>query len=212
MMIANWLKWKRHELLFESLAKIKKKINRIALIGYPIDGAKAEDVKDGCKRYGLREISDFFERIPHEKVLKIIAKSKIGILLSKEEGANRGIYECFFSNVPVILTDQNRGVNRDHINSHTGILSSDSRLSDSILYMLRSYKQFNPRKWALENTGHLNSTNKLNEFIKNLALEKGEIWTTDIFQKHNSPHARYAIAEEQRQADKFFKHLERFLR
>ncbi|KKL18083.1 hypothetical protein LCGC14_2479060, partial [marine sediment metagenome] len=212
VMIANWLKWKRHELLFESLAKIKTRINRIALVGYPIDGAMIEDIKAEGKRYGVQEISDYFERIPHEEVLQIVQKSKMGILLSKEEGANRGIYECFFSNVPVILTDQNRGVNRDHINSHTGILAKDTDLSGAILHMLDKYHKYNPREWALKNTGYLNSSKKLNNFIKRIAIENGEVWTQDIFTKHNSPHARYAIMEEQKKADDAFRHLEQFVR
>ena len=212
IMIANWLRWKRHKLLFSAMSRIECHIRRIALIGYAAEGRSLNDIILESKEYGIYRKIDFYEKIPHVRVRKILQKSKVGVMLSKEEGANRGIYECFFSNVPVILTDQNKGVNRDHINAHTGVLANDSKLSDAILYMLENYQRFNPRTWALKNTGYINSTNKLNEFIKNLALENGEVWTQDIFTKHNSPHARYANKEEQKQADVAFGHLEQFLR
>ena len=212
VMIANWLKWKRHGLLFKALLKIRSHVQRVALIGYPIEGRTLRDTKAECKKYGLLDHVDFFDKIPHKDVLEIIKKSKVGILLSKEEGANRGIYECFFSNVPVILTKRNRGVNRDHINRFTGVLADDLELQDVIVEMVNNFKNYNPKKWAFENTGYINSTNKLNQFLKELALEKGEEWTQDIFFKHNSPHARYAKYEEQEKADVAFDHLEQFLR
>ena len=212
VMIANWLKWKRHGLLFKALLKIRSHVQRVALIGYPIEGRTLRDTKAECKKYGLLDHVDFFDKIPHKDVLEIIKKSKVGILLSKEEGANRGIYECFFSNVPVILTKRNRGVNRDHINRFTGVLADDLELQDVIVEMVKNFKNYNPRKWAFENSGYINSTNKLNQFLKELALEKGEEWTQDIFFKHNSPHARYAKYEEQEKADVVFNHLKQFLR
>lgn len=212
VMIANWLKWKRHELLFYSISQIKNKINKVALIGYPIGNATFKNIEDKSKNYGVEDIVDFYDRIPHKDVLKIITQSKVGILLSKEEGANRGIYECFFSNVPIILTKKNKGVNRDHINPSTGILSDDQELTEKILLMIQNYKQYDPRKWAIQNTGHINSTKKLNVFIKSLAQKNGEIWTKDIFQKHNSPHPRYENSEDQKVADAEFTRMAEFLR
>ena len=182
------------------------------MIGYPTEGRTLRDIRAECKKFGLLDHVDFFDKIPHKDVLEIIKKSKVGILLSKEEGANRGIYECFFSNVPVILTKRNRGVNRDHINRFTGVLADDLELQDVIVEMVKNFKNYNPKKWALENTGYIDSTNKLNQFLKELAVEKGEEWTQDIFFKHNSPHARYAKYEEQEKADVAFDHLEQFLR
>ncbi|KJS01688.1 MAG: hypothetical protein VR65_08035 [Desulfobulbaceae bacterium BRH_c16a] len=212
VMIANWLSWKRHDLFFESISKIKNDVQKVAVIGYPIDGRTLEDVQKDCRKYDVENIVDFFERIPSKQVGEILRKSKSGILLSKDEGANRGIYECFFSGVPIILTSENRGVNRDHINEHVGLLASDKDLPKAILHMVNNYKSFKPREWALNNTGYLHSTQKLNTFLKDLALSDGEKWTQDIFTKHNSPHARFAYEEEQEQADASVAHLKQFLR
>jgi len=99
-----------------------------------------------------------------------------------------------------------------HINCFTGVLADDLDLQDAIVEMISNFRKYNPRKWAFENTGYINSTRKLNDILKELALEKGEVWTQDIFFKHNSPHARYAKQEEQEKADVAFNHLKQFLR
>lgn len=212
VMIANWLKWKRHELLFSAIAKIRGDLGKVALIGYPIDGRNMGDVREECQKHGVLDIVEFHNRIPHAEVSAIIRKSKVGVLLSKEEGANRGIYECFFSGVPVILTDCNRGVNRDHLNRETGTLASDRDLPEVIRTMVHSYKGYRTRNWAVKNTGYINSTRKLNEFFREIALAAGEQWTRDIFAKHNSPHARYKEYADRRSADQCFSALEQYLR
>lgn len=212
VMIANWLSWKRHDLFFNSLAKIRTHIQKVAVIGYPIEGRTLADVQKECQQNGVEDLVDFFEKITSAQVGEILRQSKAGILLSKDEGANRGIYECFFSGVPIILTDENRGVNRDHITDEVGLIASDHELPDIIVKMIENYRKFSPRKWALRNTGFENSTRKLNEFVKQLAISSGERWTKDIFTKHNSPHARFAYEEEQVEADKAVYDLEPFLR
>lgn len=212
VMIANWLKWKRHELLFSAIAEIRSEIRKVAVIGYPIDGRTVEDVREECRKHGVDDLVEFHNRIPHAEVSAIIRKSKVGILLSREEGANRGIYECFFSGVPVILTDGNRGVNRDHLNGQTGMLASDRDLPEVIKTIVRSYRTYRTRDWAVKNTGYLNSTRKLNDFFREIALAAGEQWTQDIFAKHNSPHARYKRQEDRQMADRAFADLEQYLR
>lgn len=212
VMIANWLKWKRHHLFFATIAGMRSQIKKVAVIGYPIDGRSLENIRKECVDCGVSDLVDFFERIPPDQVRKVIQQSKTGILLSKEEGANRGIYECFFSNVPVVLSRLNRGVNRDHLNSRTGMLASDKELPEVLSTLLKSYKSFSSRDWALENTGYLNSSKKLNEFIKKLALAAGENWSQDLFAKHNSPHARFADMEDRQRADEAVKHLRNFVR
>ena len=212
VMIANWLRWKRHELFFESLAQVRDSIGKVAVIGYPIEGRTLQDVQMESEKFQVADKIDFYERIPLERVAEIITKSKIGILLSKEEGANRAIYECFFSGVPVILSSVNRGVNRDHLNECTGVLADDEQLPGMIKNMVALYSSYEPRRWAEANTGYLNSSMKLNDIIRSIGLEDNENWTQDIFYKHNSPHARYKRPEELQQAKEAVTHLYQFLR
>ena len=64
--------------------------------------------------------------------------------------------------------------------------------------MLDNYKSFSPREWALKNTGSKNATIKLNQFIRSIAENKGEKWTTDIVEKINIPNLAYKDIEDKK--------------
>lgn len=201
VMIANWLKWKRHRLLFQAIGQLKEKISKVALIGYPIEGRTSGEILELAKRYGVVSKIELFENIPPNEVARLIRCSKFGVMLSKKEGANRGIYECFFSDVPVVLTACNIGVNRDHINAMTGVLAEDDRLAQTIAMMLEKHGEMQPRAWALANTGAERSSKTLNHFLRGLAEAKGERWTQDIFPKKNVPTPVYCNVQDRLAAD-----------
>ncbi|EKD87942.1 MAG: glycoside hydrolase family protein [uncultured bacterium] len=211
VMIANWLKWKRHKLLFQAMKSLQGKLGRVALIGYPIEGRTSDEILSLAIRFGIEKQIDIFENISAIKVGQIIRSAKAGILLSKKEGANRGIYECLFSDVPVLLASCNIGVNRDHINAMTGMLSSDAELAEAIIAMVERYESFQPRNWALENTGAAKSSARLNVFLKKLAVASGEVWTQDIFPKKNAPAPLYLREEHRLAADREVEKLASYL-
>jgi len=212
VMIANWQRFKRHKLLFKAISKIKEKIRKIALIGVPFAGRTIEDIKREAQEFNICELIDFFERIPSNRVGEILRQSKACVLLSKREGANRGIYEAMFSDVPVLILDENKGVNKNHINDYTGIISNQRTLSNDLLNLIENYNAYSPREWALKNTGYINSNKILNEFIKDIAKNNGEPWETELFAKSNSPNACYVKDEDLKEAEKSFEGLQAFLR
>lgn len=212
IMIASWLKLKRHELLFRALSKMTDIIKRVALVGYTSSNRTMNDIVAESKKYNITHLIDFYESIPQEEVAKLLAQSRVNIMLSKREGANKALYESFFSDIPVIVTSSNIGVNRDHINGYTGILSEDHELAHKIAYMLDNIHFFSPRKWALENTGYHNSNKKLNDFIKELAVRSGENWTQDLYAKKNFTNAIYVMDTDRQEADQEINKLVRFLR
>jgi len=211
VMVANWLKLKRHKVLFKAISKIKDRIERIALIGYPRGGRTIDDIKEEAKQYGILDKLVFFENISPNDVNKVIQRSRIGVMLSKREGANKGIYECLFCNVPVILSSHNIGVNRSQINRYTGIIAKDNELSDKIVYLIDNIQRFTPRAWAYENTGCMNSNRILNNMIKNLAVKCGEEWSQDVYPKKNATNAMYVDDNHRLTANCEFDQLSRYL-
>lgn len=196
VMIAAWDPYKRHEVFFRAAARLKRERNlslRIALIGYSIGWTRAH-VEGLLRRYGLEDDCTIYEMIPHDEVARIVADSKVSLLLSRREGANRAIYESMFCNTPIIVYRHNRGSNLDHVNEHTGLLADDDELASSIVHVLDHAEEFDPRKWALENVGYLNATKKVNDALREMALKQGSLWTRDIAARKNAPNLRYAEA------------------
>jgi hypothetical protein len=212
IMVASWLKLKRHELLFNTVSRLGGAINRVALIGYPSSDRTMKDVIRESDQYEITHLIDFYENLSPGEVGELLRISKVSLMLSKREGANKAIYESFFSDVPVILSSSNVGVNRDHINHFTGMIAEDWELPEKVAYMVDNYKCFSPREWALKNTGYHNSNRMLNETVRILAVKNGERWTKDLYPKKNFSNAVYVNEADRREADEEVNKLGGFLR
>jgi len=117
-------------------------------------GWTREPIEKLLHQYDLERDCDVYEMIPHAQVASIVADSKVSLLLSHREGANRAIYESMFCGTPIIVYRHQCGVNLDHVNVRTGVLADDDELGTAIGYVLEHQKEFEPRKWALENAGY----------------------------------------------------------
>lgn len=211
IMIASWLTLKRHFLLFKSLYRVKNDLKKVVLVGYPLNGRTVKDVICESKKFGVYDMLEIYESVSQKKVNELLSLSKFHIMLSKREGANKAIYESFFANVPVLVSNLNVGVNREHINSYTGKFSDDNDLGENIKYMCYNYHNFKPRKWALENTGCYNSSKKLNEKIKEIAYSKGEVWTQDIFIRKEPSNYIYENINDFNEAQNEFFRLKNYI-
>jgi glycosyltransferase involved in cell wall biosynthesis len=193
VMIGNWSRIKRHAVLFKAVARMPSKNQiKIALIGYASHGRTRNDVLKDARKCGLQNNIRLFENIEPVQVASILRESKVNVLLSKGEGANRGIYEGLFSGNVIILYRQNKGVNKSIINPQTGYLSADEELPAVLQTAIAEYARFDTGGWARENTGYLISSKKLNALIRELALANHEPWTRDIVPKMNKPNNLYA--------------------
>jgi hypothetical protein len=194
VMVSAWDPLKRHELFFRAAARRKQNGERklrFALIGYQM-GWTREPIEKLLRKYDLELDCDVYEMIPHAQVASIVADSKVSLLLSHREGANRAIYESMFCGTPIIVYRHQCGVNLDHVNVRTGVLADDDELGTAICYVLEHQKEFEPRQWALENVGYGNATRTINAALRKMSERRGLSWTKDIVAKKSAPELRYA--------------------
>jgi glycosyltransferase involved in cell wall biosynthesis len=190
VMNANWGEWKRHHILFKAISRLEQKIS-VALIGFQWGKRTRADIEELAKYYGVHSQLNIFEKVPFEKVMEINCQSRVAILLSLKEGANRAIPEALFCDIPAIVLKNNIGGQVRNIVTKTGILSTESRLGEDIVSILENPKRFSPRLWALENISCIRSTAKLNSQLKKTITALGENWTRDIAIRANSPDVTY---------------------
>jgi glycosyltransferase involved in cell wall biosynthesis len=209
-MVGNWGKGKRHASLFQAVAQMEIK-PRIALIGYPLFGRTQQDVMAEASRSGVLHLCTFYEKIPPEKVAQILSQSKINVLLSLAEGANRGIYEGMFCGNVIVVFEKIKGVNLHNINPQTGYLATDKNLPMVLTSAIKNFYKFDTRKWALANIGYINSTQKLNNILKDKTITSGCSWGSDIVPKKNVPNLRYTSGNDRLAFQNEFKNLAKFL-
>lgn len=212
VMVANWSAFKRHRLLFRELRIIKGRVSNVALIGYPANGRTREDIVREADEEGVLDMIHIFEQIPHEFVAKILQHSKVAVMLTKREGANRAFYEALFSNVPVIVTSQNIGMNHDHINMSTGVFAADDSVGDAILHLINNRSSYRPREWALKNTGAVRTSALLNDVLRTTAEAYGEPWTCDVAPKKNAPNPTYTHEQDRVRLESAYGQLARYRR
>lgn len=212
VMVASWAKFKRHEILFKSLRKLKLKGRnlRVALIGYPMD-LTIVDIINKARKYEVESLCDFYEQLPALEVARMVASSRLALHLSKYEGTNKASYEAWLCNVPLIVYKNNVGFRKNYVNDKTGILADDNELVEAIERILNCPDTFSPRKWILEHSGYLNATNKLNETLREVAIKNGEPWTVDIVLKKNCPNFLYAKEKDRIEMEPAYYQLKKHL-
>ena len=117
VMVSSWNRFKRHTDLFEAMRTAREAHGRVltaALIGYP-SGWTSAHIRARAERYGVADQCTIFESIPQQQVSQIVASSRLYVLLSRREGANKAMYEAMFCDTPVLVPRFHKGINLDHL-------------------------------------------------------------------------------------------------
>ena len=192
VMVSYWGRVKRHHVLFKALRKLRDESYKVALVGIPWDEGTLSQVENLANWYGVRHQITFFEKLRPEEVNMVLNQSKVNLLLSLKEGANKTLFEGMFAGVPAILLENNIGVNKEHIvEGRTGRLVKERELPEALLWFREHYREFSPREWAMHNISPPVTAAKLNDLLQKLAHQRGEPWTRDIVAKTNCPEPMY---------------------
>jgi glycosyltransferase involved in cell wall biosynthesis len=193
-MVAAWDPLKRHDVLLRAVAGIRRSTGlrlRVVLVGYAMGWGRGR-IERLVRRRGLEDQVTILERIPHAQVAEVLADAKVSVLLSKREGANRALYESWFSGTPTITYRRHRGVNLDQASDPVGLLADDHELEAALLDVVEGRKRFAPRAWALEHTGARVAGRVVNEALRAMALRRGGPWTRDLVPRSMTGYLRDA--------------------
>ena len=190
IMVAMWNEVKRHHLLFRAIKDISDPTYRVCLVGKRW-GLTRHDIEAMANYYGIEGNIDIFENIPPDEVNILLNKSRVNLLLSLKEGGNKSVFEGFFANVPVIMLKNHIGINKNHINEHTGVFIDEKDLAKTLVWFRKEYARFRPRNWAMTNISPRISAAKLEARLKQIAHQENRPWTNPIVPKVNRPECQY---------------------
>lgn len=185
-MVASWRKLKNHKLMFEQLSSLGKGL-RIALIGYPWESRTAASIRKEQSKYYPDSLVSIFECIPHEYVFRVLSQSKIALMLSEREGANRGIYEALASNIPVVMLDSNRGVNKDLVTQGCVVTTASDALGSTVGNLINAPHNSNVREKLLTISGTNHTWMKISEALR--TTEGIELGDTPLIR--STPNLKY---------------------
>jgi glycosyltransferase involved in cell wall biosynthesis len=188
IMVAAWTGIKRHWRFFRTLAALRRRGHRlrIALVGYRYDKT-IDDIREQANYFGIGDQVQLFERLSQNEVSALLARSKIHVLWSRRECANRAIIEAMLADVPVIVrSGLTFGFKYPYINEQTGRFVDEAALGDAILEMIESRMSYSPRQWVLEHMTCQQATAAVEASVRAAATKCGEPWSSGLVVKSST--------------------------
>lgn len=215
IMVAAWADIKRHWRVFRALRGLRRRGHhlKVALVGYRYDRTR-EDIEALAAHFGIRDQVTTYERISQEEVSALLARSKVHVLWSRRECANRAIVEAMLADVPVIVREGlTFGFKYPYINEQTGRFVAEKDLAQAILETIATRDRYRPRAWVLANMTCERATAVLNDHLKANALASGAPWTEDLVVKTSTLDTqRYFNPDDMARFEADYRFLESCLR
>lgn len=179
VMLAHFDPVKRHWLFFEALRKLPRRY-RVLLMGVPLGGRTDKDLMAEAKRFGVEDRFDLVLRPSRADVMAGLARGRVSLVFSRQEGACIAVAESLFADTPVGAFRNARIGSKAFINERTGVLLGRRGLPAQIQRFVEEAGEFRPREWAVEHISCRISRRVLNDALQRAAECDGHIWTKDI--------------------------------
>lgn len=202
LMVANWLPFKRHWLLFRALSEFPRNA-RIVLVGRNAPGRNEDTLRREARAFGVQQDLELYTDIGIEQVTALQCDAKISAVFSEREGSCVAPVESFFANSPVAMMNDAHVGSRAYINPQTGVLLSKRDIGRQLRTFWEERDNYSPREWAMHHVTCHTSSRRLNEILRTHAERTGARWTRDIVPLcwrympsyvHESDHAALAPA------------------
>lgn len=194
--IANYNPAKRVDRFIRAIVRINRKNKNFKAVlvcaGHGYTGREIMATLNCAKN---KANISYFEGKSQSELNLLLNQSKVNVLLSLKEGANKVLTEGLFSGTAALLLKENVGVKRSSINSHTGKIVHDTELEDTLIWFSQHYDEFSPDEWAISHISPAVSTQNLSTKLREIELSEGRQWRTDLFTKVNQPELAYLDSE-----------------
>lgn len=149
--------YKRHDVLFEALAKLPRSIRALCVFGY---GELAGDLRSSAR--DLQINVDFIgpPGVPFVDVNRLMNSAKIGVVCGINDGAPAILTEYMLAGLPVLANSALR-CGLQYITPQTGRIATSGTFHEAILDMLATLPTFSPRQAVLNNWTWQQSVRKL---------------------------------------------------
>ncbi|WP_354038736.1 glycosyltransferase [Devosia sp. UYZn731] len=156
--------YKRHDILFDALARAQRPLKALCVIGY---GENGQALREDAAARGLDV--DFVgpPGVPHAEVNRLMNLAKVGVVCGENDGAPAILTEYMLADLPVVANAALR-CGLQYILPQTGLVAPADTFHQAILAALDS-EQFAPRQAVLDRWSYPHSMAKLAAVIGDIA-------------------------------------------
>ena len=189
---------KRHIFMLKLLNDPKLATKKALFIGRGSPQNVATFKKE-VEHHGLTDRVTILSNVRRQDIHRSVLRCRTGVHLSLYENSCRCIYEYFRANIPCIVSSATAGVDMRLFSQETGRIADDAQLPEIIASTIHHHRSFAPRRWFLNNSGSLHSSQKLNKHLAKFFINNGYLWQNDIVPLDSSGTNRYLKKEDYRQ-------------
>lgn len=179
LMVANFLQFKRHWLLFEALRRMRRDL-RVTLIGISAPGRTADDIRAEARAFGAPHDLEILSGLPNAEVGEYQERARVSLIFSRREGSCVATAEALFAGAPVGMMHDAHVGSKAYINRRTGELFRRDGLARSLERFIERSGEYTPRAWADANITCWRSSDTLNAQLREYSVQKGLPWTRDV--------------------------------
>jgi glycosyltransferase involved in cell wall biosynthesis len=160
--------YKRHDILFQALAKLPKSFRTLCVSGY---GEMMGDLRNHAAALGINV--DFIgpPGVPFTEINRLMNCARMGVVCGVEDGAPAILTEYMLAGIPV-LANNALACGLQYITPKTGQTSTADQFHNGIIEMLAREFEFEPRQVVLQNWTWQHSVRKLQRLIESSAGRK----------------------------------------
>lgn len=149
--------YKRHDVLFDAMAKLPRSIRALCVFGY---GELSKDLR--ARARDLQIDVDFIgpPGVPFAEVNRLMNKARIGVVCGVNDGAPAILTEYMLAGLPV-LANEELCCGLQYITPQTGRTSPADTFHEGILDTLANLSHYSPRGAVLDNWTWPHSVRKL---------------------------------------------------
>ncbi|KQS96867.1 glycosyl transferase family 1 [Rhizobium sp. Leaf391] len=154
--------YKRHDILFDAMAKLPRSIRALCVFGY---GELSEDLRIRAQELDIDVEFVGPPRVGYAEVNKLMNQAKIGVVCGVDDGAPAILTEYMLAGLPVLANEALR-CGLQYITAQTGRTSSAENFHEAVIDMLATLSSFSPRQAVLDNWTWPHSVRRLQAFIR----------------------------------------------
>jgi len=141
--------YKRHDVLFEAMARCARRVRCLCVFGY---GDKVDELHAYAQRLNIDV--DFIDPpgVPFAEINRLMNRAKIGVVAGINDGCPAILTEYMLAGLPV-LANGDLCCGLRFITPQTGLSVSSAVFDQGITYMLDHLSEFDPRPYAIEHCG-----------------------------------------------------------
>jgi len=149
--------YKRHDVLFEAMARCRRPVNCLCVIGY---GDLTEALHMQAQQLGIAV--DFIDPpgVSFEQVNYHINRARIGIVAGVNDGCPAILTEYMLAGLPVLINAE-LCCGQRFITPETGVAASADAFSQAIETLLDTVTSYQPRDYAIAHWGWASSVRQL---------------------------------------------------